>query len=182
MLMQVSFWFWFRDARNQHIFKIIIYFFNTSKCAAKYVNFIWDIWWFHRSNDFEAMKAGKSAIRPWLICQYNSNSHVDLPSSMVAKQFMYIKLASNSWCVSYSFKYGRPNTIWYSIAQSFGRHWLLFRHFENKRGKNWIKLRYLAKQLANLESRPVYSLINTTYFTTREGNTWSKDPEKKGTP
>ena len=75
---------------------------------------------------------------------------------------MYIKLASNSWCVSYSFKYGRPNTIWYSIAQSFGCHRLLFRHFENKRGKNWIKLRYLAKQLANLESRPVYSLINTT--------------------
>jgi hypothetical protein len=51
----------------------------------------------------------------------------------VAKQFMYIKLTSNPWCVPYPFKYGRPNTIWYSIAQSFGGHWLFFWHFGNNK-------------------------------------------------
>ena len=30
----------------------------------------------HRSKDFEAMKAGKSALWPWLICQYNENTLV----------------------------------------------------------------------------------------------------------
>ena len=48
----------------------------------KLCHFIWGIWWFHRSKDFEAMKAGKSAIRPWLSCQYNENTLVDLPSSV----------------------------------------------------------------------------------------------------
>ena len=28
------------------------------------LHFIWGIWWFHNSKDFEAMKAGKSAIWP----------------------------------------------------------------------------------------------------------------------
>ena len=37
---------------------------------------------FHRSKDFEAMKAGKLAIWPWLSCQYNKNTLVDLPSSV----------------------------------------------------------------------------------------------------
>ena len=27
-------------------------------------HFIWGIWWFHKSKDFEAMKAEKSAIQP----------------------------------------------------------------------------------------------------------------------
>ena len=39
--------------------------------------------WFHRSKDFEDLKAGKSAIRPWLSCPYNENALVDLPSSVV---------------------------------------------------------------------------------------------------
>ena len=29
------------------------------------------------------MEAGKLAIRPWLVCQYNENTLVDLPSSVV---------------------------------------------------------------------------------------------------
>ena len=58
----------------------MIYFFNTSKCAVN--SFEVYIWWFHRSKYFEAMKAGKLAIRPWLSCQYNENTLVDLPSSM----------------------------------------------------------------------------------------------------
>ena len=29
------------------------------------------------------MKAGKSAIRPWLSCQYNENTLVDRPSSVI---------------------------------------------------------------------------------------------------
>ena len=28
------------------------------------------------------MKAGKLAIRPWLICQYNENTLMELPSSV----------------------------------------------------------------------------------------------------
>ena len=40
--------------------------------------------WFHRPKYFEAMKAGKSAIWPWLSCQYNENTLVDLPSSVLA--------------------------------------------------------------------------------------------------
>ena len=38
---------------------------------------------FHlRSKDFQAMKAGKLDIWPWLVCQYNKNILMDLPSSM----------------------------------------------------------------------------------------------------
>ena len=68
---------WFAE---QHIFKIIIYFFDTSKCATNYViSFeVYD----GRSKDFEAMKAEKLAIWPWLSCQYNKNVLVDLMSSM----------------------------------------------------------------------------------------------------
>ena len=31
------------------------------------------------SKDFEAMKAGKLAIRPWLSCQYTENTLMDKP-------------------------------------------------------------------------------------------------------
>ena len=48
----------------------------------KLSHFIWGIWWFHRSKDFEAMKAGKSAFRPWLSCPYNEHMLVDLLSSV----------------------------------------------------------------------------------------------------
>ena len=40
-----------------------IYFWYVKMCHKLY-HFIWGIWWFHRSKDFEAMKAGKLAIRP----------------------------------------------------------------------------------------------------------------------
>ena len=36
------------------------------------------------------MKAGKSAIWPWLVCQYNKNTLVDLPSSVVPKQNIFL--------------------------------------------------------------------------------------------
>ena len=48
----------------------------------KSCHLIWGIWWFHRSKDFEAMKAGKSAIWPWLSYLYNEHMLVDLPSSV----------------------------------------------------------------------------------------------------
>ena len=48
----------------------------------KLCHLIWGIWWFHRSKEFEAMKAGMLAIRPWLSCPYNEHTLVDLPSSM----------------------------------------------------------------------------------------------------
>ena len=49
----------------------------------KLCHFIWGIWWFHRSKYFEAMKVRKLAIWPWLVCQYNENTLMDLPSSIV---------------------------------------------------------------------------------------------------
>ena len=74
-LCKSSIWF-----TEKHIFKIIIYFFNTYiKMCRKLCHFIWGIWWFHRSKDFEAMNAGKS----WLSCQYNENTLVDLLSSVL---------------------------------------------------------------------------------------------------
>ena len=63
------------------------YFFNPSKCAANCVISLRHIW-FHRSKDFEAMKAGRLAVRPWLVCQYIKNTLVDLPSSVA----QYIKI------------------------------------------------------------------------------------------
>ena len=48
----------------------------------KLCHFIRGLWWFHRSKYFEAMKAGKLAILPWLSCQYNENTLLDLPSSV----------------------------------------------------------------------------------------------------
>ena len=75
LLCKSSIWF-----TEKHIFKIILcIFFNTLKCATNYVisfkvhdGFI----------DFEAMKAGKLAIWPWLSCQYNENTLMDLLSSV----------------------------------------------------------------------------------------------------
>ena len=32
------------------------------------------------------MKAGKSAIRPWMSCPYNDNTLLDLPSSVVLRK------------------------------------------------------------------------------------------------
>ena len=36
------------------------------------------------------MKAGNSAIQPWLSCQYNENTVVDLPSSVVDAPKYYV--------------------------------------------------------------------------------------------
>ena len=46
-------------------------------------NFIWGIWWFLRSKEFEAIKVEKSAIQPWMSCKYNKNMVVDLLSFVV---------------------------------------------------------------------------------------------------
>ena len=62
------------------------------KICPKLCHFIWDIWWFHRSKDFEAMKAGKLAIRPWLACQYNENTLVDLPYSVGKADLLAFKI------------------------------------------------------------------------------------------
>ena len=57
----------------------------------KLCHFIWGTWWFHRSKDFEAMKAEKSAIRPWLTCPYHEHTLVDLPSSVQTGDFFWPK-------------------------------------------------------------------------------------------
>ena len=41
------------------------------------------VWWLHMWKDFEAMKAGKSAIWHWLIYPYKENMLLDLSSSMI---------------------------------------------------------------------------------------------------
>ena len=50
----------------------------------KLCHFIKSIEWFHWSKDYEAMKAGKLAIRPRLDCQYNENILLDHPSSVLS--------------------------------------------------------------------------------------------------
>ena len=64
--------------------------------CCKLCHLIWGIWWFHRSRDFEAMKAGKLAIGPRLSCQYSENSLMDLLSSMHVSFSL-----SNNWESSY---------------------------------------------------------------------------------
>ena len=70
LLCKSSIWF-----TEKHNFKIIIYYFNTSKGPSieVYDGFI-------GQKDVEAMKAGKMTILPWLSSQYNKNMLVDLPS------------------------------------------------------------------------------------------------------
>ena len=46
---------------------------------------IWGIWWFHRSKDFEAIKADKLAIWPWLSCQYIESTLMDEPCSRIIR-------------------------------------------------------------------------------------------------
>ena len=48
----------------------------------------------HRSKDFEAMKAGKLTIRPWLSCQYNENMLVDVPSSVFNRDIFWYHYTS----------------------------------------------------------------------------------------
>ena len=69
---------------EKHIFKIVIYPFNTSKSDANYVTSFELYDGFIAFIDFEAMKAGKLAIWLWLLsCPYNKHTLVDLPSSVV---------------------------------------------------------------------------------------------------
>ena len=73
----------------------------------KLCHLIWGIWWCHRSKDFEAMEAGKLAIRPWLSCQYNENTFVDLPYSMSLRNILWILLncATINKCFLIEIKY-----------------------------------------------------------------------------
>ena len=77
LLCRSSIWF-----TEIHIFKELSYIFWYIKTCRKLCHLIWGIWWFHRSKYFEVMKAGKSAIRPWLSWQYTENTLIALPSSV----------------------------------------------------------------------------------------------------
>ena len=82
LLCKSSIWF-----TEKQIFKII-YFFNTSKFAAYWLGqFIWGIWWFNKSKDFEDIKAGMLAMRPWLSCQYSKNT---LMVRLPCKELIYV--------------------------------------------------------------------------------------------
>ena len=63
-------------------------------------NFIWGVWWFHSSKDFEAMQARKLAIPPWLSCQYNENTLVDLPSSVISSNMAKVEMAKDTYSFS----------------------------------------------------------------------------------
>ena len=55
----------------------------------KLCHFIWSIWLFHTWKDFEAMKAGKLAFEPWLICPYNKNTLMDLLYSVIESKKLW---------------------------------------------------------------------------------------------
>ena len=57
------------------------------------------------------MKAGKSAIRSWLSCQYNENTVVDLPSSVVDAPKYYV--------TSVSKKLGQGAVVYYFALSQF---------------------------------------------------------------
>ena len=74
----------------------------------KLCHFIWGIWWFHRSKHFEAMKAGKLAIRPWLSCPYNKTTLEDLPPSVLWMLNLKSKswMDSNEWICTWNIEWG----------------------------------------------------------------------------
>ena len=55
----------------------------------KSFHFIRGICWLHSSKAFEAMKAGKLAIWPWLSCQYNKNMLVDFLCSLLRGHLLF---------------------------------------------------------------------------------------------
>jgi hypothetical protein len=58
---------------QRNAFSKLSYIFWYIKMCRILWHIFWGIWCFHRSKDFEAMKAGKLTIRPWLSCQYTKN-------------------------------------------------------------------------------------------------------------
>ena len=85
LLCKSSTWF------TENTFSKLPYISLIHQNVPQICHFIWGIWWFHRSKDFEVMKAGKSAIWHWLVCQYNENTLVDLPSSVGKLHFSICK-------------------------------------------------------------------------------------------
>ena len=92
-LCKSSIWF-----TEQHIFKIILYISKYVKMCHKLCYFICSIWWFHRSNNFEAMKAGKSSVHDKYCSMYSF--------SMCPK--FYLQCTSIYW----------PNSI---FSQTYGK-------------------------------------------------------------
>ena len=76
LLCKSSIWF-----TEQHIFKIIIYSFNT--CATNFV-ISFEVYdgFISGSKNFEAMKGGKLTIQTWLSCPFSEHRLLDLPSSV----------------------------------------------------------------------------------------------------
>ena len=74
LLSKSSIW-----SKEKHFFLNYHIFFWYIKMCHELQHLIWGIWQLHRSKDFEAMKAGKLAIRPWMSCQYTKNTLMDKP-------------------------------------------------------------------------------------------------------
>ena len=73
---------------------------------------IWDIWQFHRSKYFEAMKAGKLAIRPWLSYQYTKNTLMDeLCVTLFPRDFSSNFVALNNWSRLPRYMYKRNSSF-----------------------------------------------------------------------
>jgi hypothetical protein len=77
---------WFTD---KHIFKIIIYFFDTSKSAANYViSFeVYDGYIGQKILKLWRQESWPSG--PWLSCPYNENTLMDLPFSVIASTYLW---------------------------------------------------------------------------------------------
>ena len=101
-------------------FSKLSYIFWYIKMCHKLCHFIWDIWCFHWSKDFEAMKAGKSAIWPWLCCPYNQHTLMDLPSSVHLTMFLNFQVS-----VDYMYNHKRISTPFKSQTVN---QWALSRH------------------------------------------------------
>ena len=81
-------------------------------------HFIFAIWWFHTSKDFEAMKAGKLAICSWLVCQYKKNTLLDLPSSVLNTACLETQNVQKRWVkIDIHQIFAKKNNTFYNETQ-----------------------------------------------------------------
>ena len=88
--------FYYQSGLQRNTFSKLSYIFLINQNVPQIKSFHLRYMMFHRSKDFEAKKAGKLAIQPWLRCQYNKNTLVDLPSSMKVPQNCVKEIFCNS--------------------------------------------------------------------------------------
>ena len=116
----------------------------------KLCHLIWGRWRFHGSKDFEAMKAGKLAIWPWLSCRYTEN--MDEP-------WIHIRSASHWYCLELQLCIRHPTKNIIMAQNKF----YAFSFFYIEFSKNW-RIR-IFKEILILEMIPIkieHSLLKIT--------------------